>query len=400
MGRDVPSITSFERSWSARGVTGKKKSHVTAAAEQQAHSTHKLSPVVDPAHDPIRRALMRFDPIVLPNGQNAWVVTVGVPVPIESNIDTTASMGDNVDLTSEHLPETIDMLRLVLPGYDIQYAPGYFGDVSDKFPFQRGQFEMTAEKLVNTLVNMVPERAGGDWTEDPHYGIFGAAYLTNAYIHHLGLKGYHFTASDADTRTRYALSTLERIFGQDVLEKVAENGYFPLNLPADASSDKRISSIRRSISTLSLNEVARDLLRTTHAFYFHVDKTVATPPSEWLEAYGYNRVITIHSTEYLPQAQAAVVGLTEGTLNLQTVSDFLKENGMSGRNVTDLVKELRTIPLGEQEKLRQKLERPLPRAGDIFLEKTDLWPVSDIEEVVREKASANDSAANEPMTWL
>lgn len=397
MGNRVPSITDFERSWSARGVTSKEKVRVTAAAEQQAHHTHKLSPVVDPAHDPIRRSLMRFDPITLPDGCRAWTVTVGVPMPIESCIDTTGSMGNNVDLTSEHLPESFGMLQQVLPGYDIQYAPGYFGDVSDKFPFQRGQFEMTAEKLVNTLVNMVPERDGGDRTEDPHYGIFGAAYLTNAYIHRLGLKGYHFTCSDDRTRTSYSLQTLKRIFGDEVLENVAENGYYPLKVPAEASAVERVDALRRSITSLTLNDVVLDLLRTTHAFYLHIDST-RTPPLEWLNAYGRERVITLHSTEYLPQAQAAIVGLTEGTLNPQTLPDFLKYNGMSGRNATDLIEELRKVPLGEQEKLRQKLEHPLPQAGDVFSEKTDLWPMSDVEAVVREKAAAPTEEGT--MTWL
>lgn len=405
MGREVPSVADYEKSWSERGITGDKKD-VTAKAERQAQTTGTLSPVVNPANDPIRRSLMRFDPTQLEDGRRAWVVTVGPPMPVETNVDTTGSMGGNVDLTAEHLPETYDLMKTVLPGFDLQCAFGYFGDVSDRFPFQRGQFEMTSAKLVEVLANMVPERNGGDHTEDPHYGIFGATYLTDAYIHRIGLKGYHFTVSDAPTRTAFSKDTLIRIFGQDVLRNVVENGRFGIDpqgaIGAEIGEDL-IRAAQRRVRSLTLKEVVCDLLQTTHAFYLHVIRyhnMDSDVPYEWLDAYGEQRVIKIPSTEYLPQVQSAIVGLTEGTLDMQSLPEFLEDNDVRGGVAQELIRELRKIPQGAQQRLLRNLPHPLPRAGDIFLNKSDLWPAYTMEEYVRNKAATNNSEHKEDVTWL
>jgi hypothetical protein len=46
----------------------------------------------------------------------------------------------------------------------------------------------------------------------------------------------------------------------------------------------------------------------------------------------------------------------------------------------DLIKQLSSIDIGAQAKLRHALPHPVPKAGDIFRNKGDLWPIQPGEE--------------------
>jgi hypothetical protein len=48
---------------------------------------------------------VRFDP----RPDDLWTVTVGLPVPMETRLDTTGSMGHFVDVALEVLPNTYDL---------------------------------------------------------------------------------------------------------------------------------------------------------------------------------------------------------------------------------------------------------------------------------------------------
>ena len=127
MGRLVFSRETYAESRRTRGV---ESDHgVTKKGEQQAKKTGKLSPLVDPAVDVLRRSMLRLD--VTEDGK--WEVTVGCPMDIEVSVDSTGSMGDNVDRAMAALPRTYELCAAMLPGYDPQLALGFFGDVSDNF---------------------------------------------------------------------------------------------------------------------------------------------------------------------------------------------------------------------------------------------------------------------------
>jgi len=184
MGKETFSRTAYVRSFKKHAS---EPGHATADAERQAKITGKLNPLVDPStYGVIRRSLLRFEQ----REDGLLVVAVGTPIPIETRVDTTGSMGHNVEVALEVLPNMYEFCQDVLPGYDLQIATGIFGDVCDNFVLCRPQFEMVADKIVQQLTLMVPEHGGGDSPEDPHYGLFGAAYLTDAYINRIGLKGY------------------------------------------------------------------------------------------------------------------------------------------------------------------------------------------------------------------
>lgn len=353
----------------------------TKKAEQEAYNTGKLHPLVDPAgYGLIRRSLPRFEK----QENSLWLLTVGAPLPEETRLDTTGSMGSNVDIAIRVLPDAYELESMVLPGYDLQMLTGIFGDVSDRFVLCRPQFEMTAEKIVEQLTLMVPERAGGDWTEDPHYGIFGAAYLTDAYINKIGLKRYDFTVTDAPARDLLDERQLRRIYGDEVFEKVAENGHqINVNdLPTTA-------------------DIVQDLLKRAHAFVLIVDNDQKAIEF-WARIYGKDRVVILPSTELLPQVKATIIGLTEGTLQLGQVKDFLQKNNITKTDAEKIVQSVANIPIGAQAVLPNFGKRP--QKGDLFRKKTDIWPVSkkEIAEILSSEAKPESERGDleEGPEWL
>jgi len=368
----------FSRSAYAKATTtfAADAGPVTRRAEQKARETGELNPLVDPkGFGVIRRSLPRLEQ--RPNG--LWRLTVGIPMPIETRVDTTGSMGGNVDVAFRVLPHMYESCQAVLPGYDLQIATGIFGDVGDNFVLCRPQFEMEAEKIVEQLTLMVPERSGGDAPEDPHYGIFGAAYLTAAHICRLGLRGYDFTVSDETAHSGLDERQLIRIFGDEVFAKAAENGH-QVN--------------RRGLPSTA--EMVADLLARTHAFFLQVESRQETTRF-WAEIFGRERVVMLPSTELLPQVQAAIIGLTEGTLDLQTVEGFLRRGNVPKCEAEVIRRSVANIPIGAQAALPNFGERP--KKGDLFREKADIWPVDPSEVGQDEAGSAEEAAAGGP-TWL
>lgn len=374
MGRRLFSKEAFTRSVSEHAPD---KGPVTARAEQKARETGKLNPLVDPAgYGVIRRASPRFEQ--QPNG--LWLMTVGTPMPIETRVDTTGSMGGNVDVALRVLPKSYELCSGVLPGYDLQIATGIFGDVSDRFVLCRPQFEMEAEKIVEQLTLMVPERAGGDAPEDPHYGLFGGAYLTAAYVVKIGLKGYDFTVSDAPARNRLDERELRRIFGEEVFKKTAENGH-------QIDSNELPSTA----------EVVQDLLKITHTFFLQVGNESSTT-GFWTQIFGHERVVVLPSTELLPQVQAVIIGLTEGTLSLDEAPSFLEKNNVNSADARRIVRSVANIPIGAQAALPNFAKRP--QAGDLFREKTDPWPIDPSELSSDIGVSGNTGKPEDKTKWL
>lgn len=353
------------------------RTSVTKKAEEKALSTGKLDPQVDPAmHGVIRQTKPRFNKV---EGLGYWELATGIPIPIETRLDTTGSMGSNVDRALKALPQQYMLCSSMLsPGFQLQLSTGIFGDVQDRFVLCRPKFADSADRLVERLTLMVPEgKGGGNGGEDPHYGLFGAAYLTNARINSYGLMGYDFTISDEPARYELIEEQLIRVFGQEVFLKTIENG-FKIN-PKDLPSTK---------------EVVQDLLKRAHAFFIQIDNDDRTTRF-WKEIFGEQRVIFLSNIDYLPLVQAAVVGLTEGTLTMSTVTDFLAKNG-AGKRADEIARSVAHIPIGAQAILRSKLKRNLPQKGDIFQEKTDLWPIDKDIELQSKKSDTKEA----DIKWL
>jgi len=353
MGDGLFSKTDYEASRRDYGITGDVG--VTRKAEQRARRSGKLNEIVDPAVEPIRRSMIRLNP-----HRKQWIVTVGCPMDIEVNCDTTGSMGGEVDTEMAVLPELYGDVAEVLPGYDPQLCLGIFGDICDRFALCRPQFEMEAAKIVNYLKEMVPIRDGGDPPEDPQYAMFARAYLTDAYTNRIGLKGYHFVVTDATCHCVLDREDINRIFGEGIF-------------------DNELKDMRK-IPTLE--EMIQDLKKKTHQFILLVDPYSSTTKF-WQELCGENSVISMGSTRQLPEVISAIIGLTEGTLDLGDLDEHLGSYCSSG-----LVQQLSQIEIGAQAKLRHQLPHPVPQKGDIFASKGDIWPLQ--EQTEMESAEAED----------
>lgn len=348
----------------------------TQRAQEQIRKTGKLPLLVDPAEYGVtRRSLIRFEE--LPSGM--FELTIGCSMPIETRLDTTGSMGDNVDRALKVLPDLYDLCSGMLPGYDVHMAIGIFGDYTDDFILCRPQFEMLAEKIVEQLTLMNPEHGGGgNGGEDPHYGLFGGAYLVAAYVNRIGLKRYDFTISDEPARDTLSENQLIRVYGKDVFDKVATNG-FQIN--------------RNDLPTTK--EVVDDLLKQAHAFFLQVGDRSDTSEF-WPRTFGQERVIRLPRIELLPQVQAIIIGLTEGTFGLDQIGDFLAEHKVSASDVKHITRSVANIPIGAQAVLREGIR--VPQRGDLYASKTDTWPTS-YGDVNSSAVSADEPVPAGP-SWL
>lgn len=389
MGNRTLSRTSYTEAMRSHAVPS--SGSVTRRAVQLLHDTGRLNPLVDPSTGSstgsIRRSLIRCDQ--RPDG--LWVVTVGTPMPDETRADTTGSMGNNVQILTRVLPTSFELATKMLPGYDLQVATGIFNDVCDRNVLCRPQFEMEADKIVAQLTYMTPLHGGGDHAEDPQYGLFGAALLTDAFINRIGLKGYDTTITDAPGRDYLDERQLVRVFGEDVWERVEENGH-------------RLSKK----DMLDARFIAHKLLERAHAFALLVG---ADPEARqyWTSLYGAARVVVLPRTEFTPQVKASIMGLTEGELSLTDVRDFLVENGMRLDDARRVEESVANIPIGAQAAL-PNFDRK-PKAGDLYLEKphardSNPWPMSQDEvqaylaERGEESSGTGEDDAEPKTTWL
>ena len=95
--------------------------------------------------------------------------------------------------------------------------------------------------------------------------------------------------------------------------------------------------------------------------------------SFWRDLCGDESVIEINSTKQLPEVISGIIGLTEGTVDVTGIEQHV------GRSNSHLISQLSNIDIGAQARLRHAMEHPVPKAGDIFMEKGEIWPIQDGE---------------------
>lgn len=358
MGDEVFSRDSYQKALKDHQVS---QTGVTRQAEEQARRTGLLNEIVDPAVNPIRRSLIRLNP-----HQKKWVVTVGCPMDIEVSCDTTGSMRGEVDIEMRTLPKLYDAVAKVLPGYDPQLCLGIFGDCYDDFTLCRPQFEMRADRIVGYLKEMVPLGQGyGNHGEDPQYAMFARAYLTDAYTNRIGLKGYHFIITDEPFHNSLKEKQIRRIFGDDIFEN-------------------ELKEMNRKVP--SVEQMVKDLKEKTHQFVLVLsDYGYPDTLDLWCELCGEKSVIRIDTTRQLPEVISAIIGLTEGTLDIADLKKHLGQHG-SPRLIT----ELSNIDIGAQAKLRYEMPHPVPEVGDFFNNKNDAWPIQPSDATDDETAETPD----------
>jgi hypothetical protein len=163
MGREVLSDVAYKRV--AEEAFSKGTS--TYAGEQRHKQGLGLHELVDPkGYGVIRRSLSWFEPL-----ENGFELLRGIAILEETRLDTTGSMGKNVDVAMEVLPKTYELLatgsKAVLSRYDVQMITSIFGDVSDDYVLCRSQAEMD-ERIAEQMTYMGPETIAWGWHDIHH----------------------------------------------------------------------------------------------------------------------------------------------------------------------------------------------------------------------------------------
>ena len=188
--------------------------------------------------------------------------------------------------------------------------------------------------------------------------MFARAYLTDAYTNRIGLKGYHFIVTDEPYHNSLEKDQIKRIFGNDIFT-------------AELAKMSRLPSVTRMV---------KELKSKTHQFILLLDGQYGDEHEMWSSLCGKESVIRISSTRQLPKIISAIIGLAEGTLDIAGIGEYLGKDRSS-----DLIAQLSKIDIGAQARLRHALPHPVPKAGDIFANKTDLWPIQPGEEKIEEE---------------
>ena len=366
--------------WSAKAFESRAKAaatrgSVTFEAEERIVQGKGLDSLVDPKQRGVIRQALN---LLVPEGDE-FVLKYGVAMPVQTDIDTTASMADNVDRAFKVQPKVQNLLvqgqKAVLRRYHTQMATGVVQDRLDSYPFQRSMFEPDNE-VERQMGLLYRERQGADSTEDYQIGLFAAAYLADTSITKYGLRGYYFAVGDEIGRDELDDRILEQVFGKGYREKA-----FGKNASRNLPTTK---------------QVAKVLLENWHAFYLQVGSLRSTT-EWWSEVLGQDRVIRLPKTEDLAEVQSVIIGLTEGTLSQKSAESFLFESGVSAREAGRVVEACSGIPIGLQASL-PNFEK-IPMAGARFASREDIWPigVAKPRESRKPKASADDALA--PKDW-
>jgi len=352
MGRDY----SGEETLRTVYVEAKSTGSTTSAGEKRHQEGKGLDPRVDPkANGVIRRSKSYKSDEIFPG---KIVLFRGTAMLVETRLDSTGSMKSYIDTALRVLPETYKLVGKALKRYDPQIITSIFGDVVDNYILCRSEAEMDV-RIAEQMTLMVPEGRGGDDPEDPQFGFFGGAYLTYCEAVELGLKSYDFTITDTDAHDEISLRNLKRVFGEEVIQKCKENGY---------EIDEH--------QLPNTEQIAHDLMKRTHAFVLMVNDH-SWPIRYWSNIFGPERVVLLPKTSLIPEVEAAIIGLTEGVLELSTLEDFLVENGTNRSDAVAIKRAVAGIPLGAQA-LLDNFEK-IPLKGAIYASKDDLWPIAENE---------------------
>ena len=134
-----------------------------------------------------------------------------------------------------------------------------------------------------------------------------------------------------------------------------------------------------------MKKMIEDLKAKTHQFILVVKSYDSASFWFWRDLCGEKSVIEIDSTRQLPAVISAIIGLTEGTIEVVGLKEHLGKFGNAG-----LIKQLSNIDIGAQARLRHALPHPVPKAGDIFAKKGDIWPIQPGDSPEEEPAETPD----------
>ncbi|MDP3899931.1 MAG: hypothetical protein Q8Q23_02510 [bacterium] len=361
--------------WSSRSYESthsevKREGSATYKGEQRAKQGKGLDSLVDPkTHDGYRES----NNLLVPKG-NKFLLKENIAMPVMTGLDTTGSMGDNVNIAFSVLPDLLKLLvldeRAVLRNrYHTQICTSVIQDIADNFPFQISEFEPDNE-VEKQMQLLVPESQGGDNTEDYQISLYAAAFRVKTSIVKYSLKGYYFIVGDEIGREQLTVSDARKIFGD-------------VDMPQ---------------SDIPVRTLGKTVLSKWHAFFLQVGGS-GYITDYWAKIFGKERTVLLPHTEDLAQVQAVIIGLTEGIFDLQNAADFLCEVASTKKEkARQIVRAVSNIPLRAQADLPNF--KKLPRAGSLFASREDVWPIDhNAGDDESSLASAVSVSASEEIDW-
>lgn len=350
-----------------RVYESRARGSVTHEGEQRAREGRGLDPLVDPKeYGGIRRSYN----LLVPDG-DGFVLTYGVGMPVKTALDTTGSMGGNVEIAFSVLPKVHKLLvqgpQAVLRRYHVHIATSVVQDQGDRFPLQTSQFEPDNE-IDRQMSLLVPEKGGGDAPEDYQLDLFATAFLIDTVIAKYGLKGYYFVVGDEIGRDRLTKELMKRVFNAEALEALG---------PQIPQATK---------------EIGQKLLEHWHGFFLQVGGRDDVT-EWWSNILGRERVIILPRTEDIAEVQACIIGLTEGQLDLQSAASFLiDELHLSKGKAQEIVRAVSGIPIAAQT-TAPNFDK-IPPAGSRFANREDLWPSESAGVPVMAAAESGEGSIN------
>lgn len=349
------SSTSYESTARVAATRGSS----TYRGEERARQGKGLDPMVDPKTHGAKRESLN---LMVKDGR-LWKLQYGIAMPIDTELDTTGSMGENVNLAFAAIPANQKLLvsgpNAVLARYHAQFATSVIQDRLDSYPYQHSEYEVD-NRVDEQMSMLVPEKQGDDDPEEYLFGLWYAAYRTNATIWQYGLKGYKFIVGDQVGRETLNADWIRRFFGVDIQQDMAAE------------------------------HLGRAVLEKWHAFFLQVGRRSSTT-EYWANVLGRDRVVILPETEDIAYVQAAIVGMTEGIFDAQGARGFLSSVGQLGSGkARDIASAVAYIPASEQT--RSPYFDMIPRAGATFARREDVWPIDGTPSAADAPAEDGDGA--------
>lgn len=291
-----------------------------------------------------------------PNGEGQFVLENGIAVPVKTEFDGTASMGENVEKCFYELGTTFDMLGFLRSRANVQMASAIVQDVDDSYPVaQMTQFE-SDNRIAEQLRLLLSANNGGDAIEDYDLGLLYTMLAVEADIYdHYGLKGYYMVVGDQRGRGLVDPRTAQHHLGHSIQ------------------------------SPLRTSEIARQLKERWHLYYLQVERggQPATRDSSskwWEEVIGMNNVVYVPHQDLIAETQAGLIYLLENANVSQTELVEMLIDSTSGTNepishsnAQRIWQALRHVDIGAQTRLPNF--SILPQPGDVFAHFRHAWPI-------------------------
>jgi hypothetical protein len=309
-----------------RARTGRPAFGYTADLRTRRRGTWRAHPTLDPLGVAARES----------RDSDEHPATVSIAV----LFDVTGSMGRVPQVLQQKLPDLFGLL--LRKGY-VEHPQILFGGIGDatcdRVPLQIGQFESDNRLEQNLLDLFLEGGGGGQMTESYELAMyFMARHTSTDCFERRGHRGYLFIIGDELPYGHVKPHEVRHVIGDDLTEPIA------------------------------VDAIVDELTQKFDTYYILPEGAAYAGRSEvlepWRELLGQN-VLQLDDLDATCETIALTIGLAEGTIDLDTGLDHLRETGSTA--VATVSKAL--VPLGNAVALRPGMAIGRPPAG---LERTDI----------------------------